>query len=353
MKTTTPALASEDDFLALIAASFPAGHPSLILGRGDDCAEIACPAQMAVSTDLFVEDTHFRLRYFTPEEIGHKAIAVNLSDMAAAGARPLGLSVGLTTPVPFLRETATGLVKGMASIAEKYNVALTGGDLSQGPNLALCVTVWGAPGGTAPDSTQANEKTQAASFLRRGPVRAGDALFVCGRLGLARAGLLMLEETGRAAVKTNPAACAAHLAPTPLVDAGLALARLLPGTVCRLMDVSDGLARDLPRMLCAYGQKAGAEIILDENDVEFLHPEVTAYARSRGISPAAFAFRGGEDYALLGSCAADAFPLVREALEGCEYPLRRIGTVTGKPGITLNSAPVRDAGFDHFCGHTP
>ena len=346
--TAAGTIRSEDDFLSLIAATFPATHPALVLGRGDDCAEIACPQQLAVSTDLFIEDVHFRRSYFTPEEIGHKAIAINLSDMAAAGARPIGLSIGLTTALPFSRATAEGLVRGMAAIATEYNVALTGGDLSAGPNLSLCVTVWGAP--TTEDTGQALATVQSSAplFLRRGPVRSGHVLFVCGRLGLARTGLLLLEEHGRSAIKTSPAACTAHLRPTPLVKAGLALASLLPHATCCLMDISDGLARDLPRMLHAYGQNAGAEITMDETDNDFIHSEVTSLAIARGVSPTVFAFRGGEDYALLGACPESVFPLVQKVLTKENTPLRRIGIVTDKPGITLNGAPVTEAGFDHF-----
>ncbi|CAK7063315.1 MAG: Thiamine-monophosphate kinase [Desulfovibrio sp.] len=332
-------ITSEDDFLALIAAAFPNTHPSLILGRGDDCAEIACPPQMAVSTDLFVEDAHFRQRYFTPYETGYKALAVNISDMAAAGAKPLGVSVGLTVPVPFNRENAAGIIAGMAEAAAKFDIALTGGDLSRGEKLAFCVTIWGAP---APDAAAPSPADRA--FLRRGPVREGDALFLCGEVGLARAGLLLLEEKGRAALHAYPVCCRAHLMPEPLVTAGLVLAR---HSSCRLMDVSDGLLRDLPRMLRAYGVSFGAAIALPE---DMLHPETTRYAHETGEDPALFAFTGGEDYALLGACPQDEFAVIKEAVELLpEAPrVARIGTVTTRPGLVLNGAPLSAAGFDHF-----
>lgn len=328
----TPFIASEDDFLSLIGKAFPNVHETVLLGRGDDCAEIACPSRMVVSTDLFVEDVHFRQAYFTPFEIGYKALAVNISDIASAGAKPLGVSVGLVVPTPFPRSAAQGLVEGMAFAARAHTVALTGGDLSRGEKLALCVTIWGGPEGNDP-------------FLRRGPVAPGDVLFACGRLGLARAGLAALEAEGRAALDAWPEACKAHLTPVPLVNAGRKLASA-PG--CRLMDVSDGLARDLPRMLRAYDVDYGAEISLPE---AALHPEATAFARNARQDPAVFAFSGGEDYALLGACSEEAFALAARALtEDDDPPLLRLGRVVETSGIVLNGALLSNAGFDHFSG---
>lgn len=336
--TSPEYITSEDDYLSLIASLFPNTHESLILGRGDDCAEIACPPQMAVSTDLFVENVHFRRSYFSPFEIGYKALAVNISDIAAAGAKPLGVSVGLVVPVPFPRAEAEGILKGMLHAAQNHNVALTGGDLSKGDRLTFCVTVWGAP--TIPETT-------APRFLRRGPVSPEDALFVCGRIGLARAGLLLLEKHGLAAKKSHPAACGAHLMPEPLVRAGTALASV-PG--CRLMDVSDGLARDLPRMLAAYGPAhgimRGADIAIPE---QALHPEVVASARSVGEDPARFAFLGGEDYALLGSCPPEQLGTAADAVRNAgDTPFLALGSVTENPGILLNKTAMADTGFDHF-----
>ena len=96
-------ITSEDDFLALIAAKFPNEHQSLVLGRGDDCAEIACPPQMAVSTDLFVEDVHFRRSYFSPFAIGHQDLAVTFRYLAPARARPAGFSLWLVCPPTLAR----------------------------------------------------------------------------------------------------------------------------------------------------------------------------------------------------------------------------------------------------------
>ncbi len=318
---------SEADLLALVDAFFPnTPAPGVIRGRGDDCAELSLSGEIALSTDLFLEDAHFRRRYFTPEEIGHKALAVNLSDLAAAGARPLGFSLGLMTPTPLRRDYARRLFRGMAELAGRYALPLTGGDISRADSLGVCITIWG--------------RLAAQRFLRRGPVRPGDVLFLYGIPGLARVGLSVLENEGREALARYPAACAAHLRPEPLLATGQALASL-PG-IC-LMDLSDGLARDLPRLL---GHN-GAAIVLEPSA---LHAEVTAYARAAGADPVSLAFAGGEEYGLLGACPEAIWSRLTEIPQ--EAPLLRLGCVGGA-NITLNGREPVAAGFDHFSGATP
>lgn len=324
MERETAAIRSEDDFLHLVDRYFPNTHPHLALGRGDDCAELLCPPRLALSTDLFLEDIHFRRGYFTPEDIGHKALAVNISDLAAAGAVPLGFSLGIMTPVPLPREDAEGILRGMAALAAAHSLALSGGDLSRATNLGFCVTVWGNP---AADDLP---------FLRRSPVQPGDALFFCGTLGLAGVGLALLEAHGRDAMQDYPAACAAHLRPLPLVAAGQALARF----PCRLMDISDGLARDLPRMLSA----CGAELTLPQ---ESLHRELIRYARNNTLDPVELAYAGGEDYGLLGAVSPQQYDALAETLRNIS-PVTRLGTVTRQPGILCNGQALQSKGFDHF-----
>jgi len=315
-------IVSEDAFLALIDRHFPARDAAVPLMRGDDAAIVAAPGEICLTTDLFVENVHFRTSYFTPEEIGHKALAVNISDAAAMGAVPMGFSLGLAVS-PDIDETfADRMLAGMAALAGRSGLPLTGGDLSAGPVLFLCVTLWAKAG-------------PSGRFLTRTALP-GDRLFLCGPVGLARTGLLALEEGGRSAATAWPAATAAHLAPEPRTSDGLVLSGI-PG-VRGLMDVSDGLARDLPRLL---GPGLGAEVVLAE---ESLHPEVAAFARSRKIDPALAAFTGGEDYALLGAAPAEALKKAKALLPD----LVDIGRVTDSPGIRLNGAFAATAGFDHF-----
>ncbi|MEW5773369.1 MAG: thiamine-phosphate kinase [Thermodesulfobacteriota bacterium] len=331
-------LRSEEDFLALIDECFPTAHPDLAIPRGDDCALVRSPADLLISTDIFLENVHFRRSYFSAGDIGHKALAVNLSDMAAMGGRPLTFSLGLTTPPGLPRSFFAELFAAMAGLADQHGAFLSGGDLSRGDALSLCITILGtpAPGG---------------QVLRRGQCRPGDLLLVLGRPGLARAGLLALEADPADAARDFPTAVAAHLRPRALVDEGLKLAAL-PG-VRGAMDVSDGLARDLPRFL---GPKLGACLALPPH---FLHPEIEIFCRKTGVlpdktgaSPASpgvlpaetFALLGGEDYALLAAVDPDHAPAVLAALPRA-LP---IGQVAAKPDLILHGQPLNLAGFDHF-----
>ena len=334
---------SEDSILACLGRHFPQTGPSLLLGRGDDCAVLKGTRPLAVSSDMFLEDVHFRRSYFTPAETGYKALAVNVSDLAACGARPVGFTLCLGLPRWVDTAWLDAFFSGMAGLAAGHNMVLAGGDLSSCERLHISVTVWGEP-------------ADPGNFLTRGGSMPGDVLFVVGRLGLARVGLNMLESQGRAAIEDWPAACAAHLHPEPQVDAGLMLARA--GFNARppaLMDVSDGVMRDLPRLLGLTGELSaggasgrgtlGAEILLARGQ---LHPEVVRHAEIQGKNPVHEALLGGEDYALLGTCAPDMLPPLHAAIPG----LTSIGVVTAGGGLVCNNEPLDRLaslrGFDHF-----
>jgi len=200
---------------------------------------------------------------------------------------------------------------------------LAGGDLSRARKIGLCITVWGEPG-------------VPGRVLRRQTCLGDDILFLCGRIGLARAGLTALENMGRRAVELFPAATTAHLRPRPAIPDGLALAEA--AFVRGAMDVSDGLARDLPRFL---GPDFGADL---EITPSMLHPEVLACCESSGLDPVQFAMLGGEDFCLL----AAAPPEVRDSLSEKLPTALCIGRVRPGPGLVLNGKPFTLAGFDHF-----
>ena len=275
----------------------------------------------------------------SPAEIGHKALACNISDLAACGTRPeaFTLSVGLPPDTDYAWLDA--FFSGMGALAERFGLALAGGDTTRSEKLVISITVFGSEIGEG-------------SFLTRGGSMPGDVLFVVGPLGLARVGLQELEAHGREALKTWPQACRAHLMPEPLVDAGLMLARAgLNSRPPALMDVSDGVARDLPRLLGLTGEAGtpsvaggglGAELVLPAG---ILPSEVTRWCRENGRSPVKEALLGGEDYALLGSCAADMLPSLHAAIPG----LWEIGTVTDTGKIYCNRESLESLhGFDHF-----
>ncbi|MBI4806319.1 MAG: thiamine-phosphate kinase [Desulfovibrio sp.] len=314
----------EDQFLAAISARFSNQHPHMQLGRGDDCAVLACPESVALTTDLFVEDVHFRKSYFSPQDVGYKALAVNISDIAGMGAAPLGFSLGLAGPPDTPAAYWEAVLDSMADLANSLDIALVGGDLNACDKIILSVTIWGKPG-------------PSGRFLQRGQAMAGDVLFVVGDLGLASVGLNVLEESGPQASQAWPEAVAAHLRPGVKVPEGLVLAGR--ARVRGLMDVSDGLARDLPRFL---GNGLGANL---EIDPDTLHPEVLTRAKQTGRDPAALAVAGGEDYALLGACAQAAFLEIFTCVAG----VWAVGTVVDNAGvITLNGKALDATGFDHF-----
>lgn len=333
--------ASEDDILGLVGRFFPAEHPSLLLGRGDDCAVLRPGGPLAVTTDVFAEDAHFRRRYFTPFDTGFKAVAVNVSDVGASGAVPTGLSVGLTLTGKEDEAWLSGFCEGMKALCDRFSLALSGGDLARSSLLNICVTAWGELPEELPRG------------LRRGVAQEGDVVFLVGEAGLARLGLTLLEAATSsqecAEVKEAwPCACAAHLRPFPLAEEGVRAGRFAVrhGATERigLMDVSDGLARDLPRLLASRQSGLGADIVLTD---DMLPEEVLRHASRSGISAADFAFEGGEDYALLGTCPEALWPELSPALASGGRRALLLGRVCRGP-VTLNGQKPASAGFDHF-----
>lgn len=314
------ALDSEDKFLELIDRHFLLEEKGL-LGRGDDCVQIE-GGELCVTADLFLEDRHFRHSYFSPADIGYKGLAVNVSDIAACGAEPAGFVLSLMIPDGLPDSFWDFFFSGMAELANKYRLPLLGGDLSASDSLGLNVTIWGRPG-------------PSGRFLARGGCKPGDLLFICGEVGLARGGLLALEAIGEKAKQKYPTATKAHLRPTPRVKEGLILA----GNKCKgLMDLSDGLARDLPRFL---GPNMGIELEISK---DMAHAELISLASDMNIDPVETMILGGEDYALLGCCASGELRNLQARIPG----LRAIGRVVGKAGIKLNGIPYTHPGFDHF-----
>ena len=338
---STVAGSSEDALLACIDRHFPRAHDRLLLGRGDDCALLAPTGPLCLSADMFLEGVHFRRSYFSAREAGHKALAVNVSDIAAMGARPTGFALCLGLPGDTPLDWVDGFCAGMAALARAHDLPLVGGDLSAADTVQASVSVWGE---------QATPDPQGAHFLRRGQASPGDVIFCVGAIGLARVGLRLLEKarTADAVAEVRalwPAACAAHLTPQPQVAAGLALARLrtLHAAPMGLMDVSDGLARDLPRLLGAGPR--GADITLTSDALpDILPDELRRHAAAHGLDPLREALAGGEDYALAGTCPPTLWEDVRRTVPGAWC----LGRVTGVPGLTLLGAPLEIQGFDHF-----
>ncbi|MBO4369727.1 MAG: thiamine-phosphate kinase [Desulfovibrio sp.] len=330
---------SEEDVLSCISKYFPNKHASVILGRGDDCALFHVEHSTTISSDLFLENIHFRRSYFTPFEIGYKALAVNLSDLAACGSRPMSFTLCLGLPEDIDMLWLDQFFSGMSQLADKYGMSLIGGDLSRSSSIHISITVFGEISGVS-------------CFLPRGGSMPGDILFVIGQLGLAHVGFELLERYGRAAIEKWPYACRAHLQPQPQCTAGLVLSRAaFHARPPALMDVSDGLIRDLPRLLGKSGELSstvnhdntlGANLNLTESQ---LHPEVLAWSHEQHQNAVYTALLGGEDYALLGTCAPDLLPTLEAAIP----EFQSIGIITENGKISCNSLELQACeGFDHF-----
>lgn len=301
-----------------------------VLGGGDDCALLqpAAGMQLAVSTDMLVEGRHF-LSTVAPEHLGHKALAVNLSDLAACGAEPMAFTLALCLPRAEAAFLAP-LARGMLALAEQHGIELVGGDTTAGP-LALSITVLG--------------QVPAGQALLRSGASPGDELWVSGTLGDARLALEVFRGTvclpgdGFAQVRR------AMECPAPRV----ALGQALRGVASAAIDLSDGLLGDLRHVLARSG--VGATLWL------------AALPRSAWLAaqPAAVQqeclLAGGDDYELLFTAPAAAAAAVQAAAAHAGTPVTRIGAITpAAQGLQVlpqaGSAAPLDlsgwAGFDHF-----
>ena len=302
------------------------------LGVGDDCALLA-PApgmQLAVSSDMLVEGRHF-FADVQPQLLGHKALAVNLSDLAACGAKPLAFTLALSIP----RADAAwcqAFSDGLFALAEQHDCELVGGDTTQGP-LNICITVFG-------------EVPTGQTLLRSG-AQPGDDIWVSGTLGDARIALDALLRQHALPAPVLAQARQRLEQPTPRVALGLALR----GVASSCLDISDGLLGDLNHILEA--SRVGA--FIDANITRSLlqarrHPMMAALAVSR-IDACTLA--GGDDYELCFTAPSQAQSAVRDAAAQAGVPVTCIGRIEAQRGIRVmapggQQLPLRFASFDHF-----
>jgi thiamine-monophosphate kinase len=313
----------------LIARYFKRPAKRSPLGVGDDCALLA-PApgmQLAVSSDMLVEGRHF-LSTVDPARLGHKALAVNLSDLAACGARPLAFTLALALPgvdEPWLE----GFSRGLFALADEHGCELVGGDTTRGP-LNICITVFG-------------EVPTGAALLRSG-TRAGDDIWVSGTLGDARLALEVFRGTLALPADVFAAARQRMEQPTPRVALGLALR----GTASAAVDVSDGLVGDLGHILAS--SRVGATLDAD------VAASVVAAATGSGLGTDVLrtcALSGGDDYELVFTAAPSARAAVEQAGKESATRVTRIGRIEADAGLRIvdaSGAPIaqRFGSFDHF-----
>jgi thiamine-monophosphate kinase len=283
-------------------------------------------APLCVTTDAVVEGVHFRLADGPLSDVGHKALAVNLSDLAAMGARPLWFLCALQAPALSLPE-ARALGRGMAALARRFSVALVGGNVTRARELSVTLTVAGTTGRAAP-------------LLRSGG-RPGDSLFVSGTLGGARLGLASLGRRGRGHRFLH--AERRQRRPEPRVALGLLAARYASAAI----DVSDGLVQDLGWLLSASSVGADVDAFRIPLDADVQR----AFRRRPDALRAALA--GGEDYELLMAVPEGRAAAFERACARADEAVTPIGRLVKQKGLRLWDAagrPVRPpvSGFDHF-----
>ncbi len=288
--------------------------PGTLLGPGDDAAVlVAADGRVVVTTDVLVEGVHFRLDWSTPHQVGRKAVAASLADVAAMGAVPTGLVVGLAVPGRTPVSTVDGLAAGMWVEAEQAGAGIVGGDVVSSEQLVVSVTALGDLQGRAP--------------VTRSGARPGDVLGLCGRLGWSAAGLAVLRRGFRSPL----AVVAAHRVPEPPYGAGPQAAS---AGATAMIDISDGLLADAGHLAEASG--VGIEIDSAALPVASRLVEV---ASALGDDALHWALTGGEDHALLAS-----FPA------GVALPAgwTEIGVVREGRGVTVDGSEVLPGGWQHF-----
>jgi thiamine-monophosphate kinase len=296
------------------------------LGVGDDCALVRVDAgqQLAVSSDMLVEGRHF-LSTVAPDRLGHKALAVNLSDLAACGAEPLAFTLALSLPRADEAFVAP-LAQGLLALADRHGIELVGGDTTAGP-LNLCITVMGqVPTGQA--------------LLRTG-AKAGDTLWVSGTLGDARLALEVFRGTQSLGGHDFETVRRAMECPEPRV----ALGQALRGVASSAIDLSDGLLGDLGHVLAR--SRVGARIHLSQ-----LPRSAVLAARPLALQHECL-LRGGDDYELLFSAPAAHEAAVRDAGQRAGVAVTPIGQLLAEPGLRVVDEQGREQlmsprGFDHF-----
>ncbi len=298
---------------------------------GDDGALLRVPAgsELVTTVDALVEGVHFRFRTTDARSLGRKALAVNLSDLGAMGARPVGCLLALGVPRDAPQDRVDGFFAGLLAATRAARCPLVGGDTVASPVFWISLTAFGlVPRGRA---------------LLRSGARPGDRVFVTGTLGGSALGLALLE-SGRGGSASARAFVRCHRVPRPPFRIGARLARR--GDVSAAIDVSDGLVQDLGHV----ARESGVAIDVELERVP-LPAGASQVARSLGLSALASALHGGEDYEL-AFCARRSAPGAAALARGLGVPIAEIGRVRRGRGVRLLRAgkPMRipGSGWDHF-----
>lgn len=323
---------SERDLIARIRAALPPAPPWQLVGIGDDAAVVE-PERNRVevlTVDAIVEGIHFDRAFVPAEAIGHRALAVNLSDLAAMGAAPrlALLSMALPSTLPLVDFDA--IVAGFVALARRSKIHVAGGNLTRSPGpLMIDTTVMGTV-----------KRRQA---LTRSGARPNDDVYVSGSIGGARAGLQLLQT---AAETADRGLIAAYLRPEPRLALGMHLSRNRAASAC--MDLSDGLSDGLEQI----AEASGVGMTIDAGALP-IDPAARAFFERGGVDAIVESLRGGDDYELLLTVRPRTSRRLAEAVRRGGVPLTRIGRCTAERGIVLTGAAAVPSGalphgFSHF-----
>ncbi len=305
-----------------------------VLGIGDDAAALRVQTGrlLLVSTDSLVENVHFSLSYFTAEDLGWKALAVNLSDIAAMGGKPTYALTSLAVPRDLAPEFIKGFYVGLTKLAQRHGVGVIGGDTCSSP-LGICINV-----------TIIGEVKRSQMLTRRG-ASPGDAIFVTGELGRSALGLEILRRPLKS-FQGRSALVGSHLRPIPRCSPGRFLAT--QGIASSMIDTSDGLSTDLGHLCSESG--VGASISAERIPMPRL---ATKTVKRLSHELLEYALHGGEDYELLFTVPKHKRSRVPKRIQG--VPVHEIGYITAsarKCWIVQGAVRKRlvSGGFDHFSG---
>jgi thiamine-monophosphate kinase len=320
----------ELDLIAAIERTLSCADPRVIRWLGDDAAVVRARGRYTVtSTDMMVQDVHFRTAQLRPEEIGHRALAAALSDLAAMGAEPGEAYLALGLPEASELPGTVSLVRGAEALARRHGVTIAGGDVTRAPSLTVAFTVVG----WAEDP---------GDLIGRDGASEGDVVGVTGTLGAAGAGLavldggVVLEEAVAASLRRR------YACPEPRLTAGSALAH---AGASAMIDLSDGLATDAAHI----GRASGVRLELALQSLP-LADGVAGVARQLGRDPSEFAAGAGEDYELCVCAPRCATEAIEAALSSVDRSTRItwVGrAVPGPPGVHFAGATGPLAGYEH------
>lgn len=303
----------------------PAGE--VICGIGDDCAVFPSNGRdWLISTDTLVEGHHFDLRWHPPYDLACKVMAVNISDIAAMGARPLYATISLTFTKQLSESWLESFIDGIIDMHTQYNIALIGGDTVAGEKVSLTVTIIG--------------QTQHQIVYRNG-AQDGDSIYVGGELGSAGGGLYLFKKEF---ASSREALCATHnssttndwysnllnkhLNPAPQVELGEALAST--GYITAMQDISDGLSTDLAHI----AEQSHIQAVIFEDKIP-VHPDLRILAKEHNLSVTELALSSGDDYVLLFTVVKGREQEVESAAQKVQCPIYKIGHCTTGEGVQL------------------